>query len=101
GCEPLTGRIDPPCDSHFAPTLPRPPHPAPNVRDDRDTPLSRDGMAADIKVTSGKSAEWPSLRKYGRLASSDTLGLQSSPAKSYDLCGYKWAAHLIFDGERI
>jgi len=25
-------------------TLPRPPHPAPNVRDDRDTPLSWDGM---------------------------------------------------------
>jgi hypothetical protein len=27
-----------------ATTLPRPPHPAPNVRDDRDTPLMRDGM---------------------------------------------------------
>jgi hypothetical protein len=26
-------------------TLPRPPHPVPNVRDDRDTPLSRDGIA--------------------------------------------------------
>jgi len=24
---------------------PRPPHPVPNVRDDRDTPLMRDGMA--------------------------------------------------------
>jgi hypothetical protein len=28
----------------------RPPHPAPNVRDDRDTPLKWDGMAADIGV---------------------------------------------------
>jgi len=32
------------------PTLPRPPHPVPNVRDDRDTPLSRDGMAGDMEV---------------------------------------------------
>jgi hypothetical protein len=28
----------------------RPPHPAPNVRDDRDTPLKWDGIAADIGV---------------------------------------------------
>src|SRR5258706_7238587 len=28
----------------------RPPHPAPYVRDDRETPLVRDGMAADIEV---------------------------------------------------
>jgi hypothetical protein len=28
----------------------RPPHPAPYVRDDRDTPLMWDGMAGDIKV---------------------------------------------------
>jgi hypothetical protein len=36
---------NPPCDSICAPTLPRPPHPVPNVRDDRDTPLcaGRDG----------------------------------------------------------
>jgi hypothetical protein len=40
--EALTG--NPPCDCRSCPTLPRPPHPAPNVRDDRDTPLSRDGM---------------------------------------------------------
>jgi hypothetical protein len=26
----------------------RPPHPAPNVRDDRETPLERDGMAGKI-----------------------------------------------------
>jgi len=31
-------------------SLPRPPHPAPNVRDDRDTPLMWDGMAMDIVV---------------------------------------------------
>jgi hypothetical protein len=33
----LTG--DPPCEHFSRPTLPRPSHPAPNVRDDRDTPL--------------------------------------------------------------
>jgi hypothetical protein len=40
----LTGR-SPPCEHIARPTLPRPSHPAPNVRDDRDTPLSwaRDG----------------------------------------------------------
>jgi hypothetical protein len=40
----------PPCDSPRATTLPRPPHPLPNVRDDRDTPLSRAGTAADMEV---------------------------------------------------
>ena len=35
----LTGWT-PPCDDDYAPTLPRPPHPVPNVRDDRETPLS-------------------------------------------------------------
>ena len=30
-------------------TLPRPPHPAPNVRDDREAPLFRDGMAGDVE----------------------------------------------------
>src|SRR5205814_7495934 len=34
----LTGWT-PPCDSDCAPTLPRPPHPVPNVRDGRETPL--------------------------------------------------------------
>ncbi len=29
---------------------PRPPHPAPNVRDDRDTPLFRDGMAGHVHL---------------------------------------------------
>jgi hypothetical protein len=29
-------------------TPPRPSHPAPNVRDDREAPLLRDGMAMDI-----------------------------------------------------
>src|SRR6266700_5810589 len=42
--EPLT--IVSPCDHSCAPTLPRPPHPALHVRDDRDTPLcGRGGMA--------------------------------------------------------
>src|SRR5258706_6984263 len=30
---------NPPCDPIARKTLPRPPHPVPNVRDDRDTPL--------------------------------------------------------------
>ena len=39
--EPLT---EPPCDCLARPTLPRPPHPMPNVRDDHDTPLLGAGM---------------------------------------------------------
>jgi hypothetical protein len=40
---------------HSSLDMPRPPHPAPNVRDDRDTPLMRDGMrgyAADLGLKS-------------------------------------------------
>src|SRR5260370_37710631 len=33
---------------------PRPPHPAPHVRDDRETPLVRNGMAGVLKVIWGK-----------------------------------------------
>jgi hypothetical protein len=32
----------------WRPTLPRPPHPVPYVRDDRDTPLMWDGTAEDV-----------------------------------------------------
>jgi hypothetical protein len=41
----IAHRPKPPLRSRSRPTLPRPSHPAPNVRDDRDTPLSwvRDG----------------------------------------------------------
>jgi len=35
----------PPCDLDCAPALPRPPHPEPNVRDDRETPLMWAGTA--------------------------------------------------------
>jgi hypothetical protein len=38
--------FDPPCDFIARSTLPRPSHPVPNVRDDRETPLVWDGMAA-------------------------------------------------------
>src|SRR5260370_41783591 len=31
--------INPPCAIGLTPTLPRPPHPIPNVRDDHETPL--------------------------------------------------------------
>jgi hypothetical protein len=34
---------NPPCDSIARKTLPRPSHPAPYVRDDRDTPLCGTG----------------------------------------------------------
>jgi hypothetical protein len=43
-------RKNPPCDPIARKTLPRPPHPVPNVRDDRDTPLLRDGMAESINL---------------------------------------------------
>jgi hypothetical protein len=39
-----------PCDNDCAPDAAASTASRPNVRDDRDTPLSRDGMAADIKV---------------------------------------------------
>jgi hypothetical protein len=39
-----------PCNSVCAPALPRPSHTLPNVRDDRDTPLFRAGMAGVVRV---------------------------------------------------
>ncbi len=45
----LTGE-NPPCDPVARPTLLRPPHPVPYVRDDRDTPLRGDGTAQLIRV---------------------------------------------------
>jgi hypothetical protein len=33
-----------------SPTLPRPPHPVPYVRDDRDTPLKWDGMTGFVDL---------------------------------------------------
>src|SRR5258708_25801486 len=40
---PLTGLINPPCHHVARPMLPRPPHPVPYVRDDRETPLCGTG----------------------------------------------------------
>jgi hypothetical protein len=40
--------FDPPRDPLARKTLPRPPHPLPNVCDDRETPLSRAGTRLDI-----------------------------------------------------
>jgi len=40
----------PPCDPVARKTLPRPSHPVPYVRDDRDTPLLWDGMAESINL---------------------------------------------------
>jgi hypothetical protein len=45
--------FDQPCDPIARKTLPRPPHPVPNVRDDRDTPLLWDGMAKVLDVIWG------------------------------------------------
>jgi hypothetical protein len=45
--------FDPPCDPLARKTLPRPSHPAPNVRDDRDTPLLWDGMRKVLDVIWG------------------------------------------------
>jgi hypothetical protein len=38
-------------------TSKRPPHPKPNVRDDRETPLTRAGTARDMLVIWGKGQE--------------------------------------------
>jgi hypothetical protein len=53
---PLTGWT-PPCDDDCAPTLPRPPHPVPNVRDDRETPLcvGRDGGSSRVDLGFSRS----------------------------------------------
>src|SRR6267142_323412 len=42
--------FDPPCHHLARKTLPRPSHPVPYVRDDRDTPLLWDGMAESINL---------------------------------------------------
>jgi hypothetical protein len=44
---------NPPCNPIARSTLPRPPHPAPNVRDDHDTPLSRAGMGKVLEMIWG------------------------------------------------
>ena len=41
---------DPPCDPIARPTLPRPPHLMPNVRDDRDTPLVMAETAESVEM---------------------------------------------------
>ena len=46
--------FDPPCDPVARKTLPRPPHPVPYVRDDRDTPLLWDGMRRVLEVIWGE-----------------------------------------------
>jgi hypothetical protein len=48
----LTSLIDPPCDPVARKTLPRPPHPVPYVRNDRETPLcvGRDAWSSSITV---------------------------------------------------
>ena len=45
---------NPPCHHAARSTLPRPPHPAPNVRDDHDTPLSRAGMGNVLEMIWGE-----------------------------------------------
>src|SRR5229473_4262502 len=45
---------NPPCNPAPRSTLPRPPHPAPNVRDDHDTPLSRAGMGNVLEMIWGE-----------------------------------------------
>src|SRR6266702_3072191 len=46
----IAHRPCPPALHHVAcPTLPRPPHPVPNVRDDRETPLCGTGQCESVK----------------------------------------------------
>jgi hypothetical protein len=58
---------NPPCDPIARSTLPRPPHPAPNVRDDHDTPLSRAGIRKVLEMIWGARkgkyfCKWDSTR---------------------------------------
>src|SRR5437868_14290218 len=55
----LTGWT-PPCDDDCAPTLPRPPHPVPNVRDDRETPLcvGRDGEGSTVDLGQARTKKF-------------------------------------------
>src|SRR5580698_5422689 len=46
----LTRPFGPPCNPPRATTPARPSHPIPNVRDDRDTPLTRAGTARGVVV---------------------------------------------------
>src|SRR6266566_2937253 len=47
----IAHRPCPPALHHVAcPTLPRPPHPVPNVRDDRETPLCGTGRGESVEV---------------------------------------------------
>src|SRR5882757_9596621 len=62
-------------------TLPRPPHPAPNVRDDREAPLRGRGTAGDIEVIWGKrEAEY--FCKGGWTGFGDLPVGRASPASS-------------------
>ena len=55
----IAHRPKPALRSRSRPTLPRPSHPAPNVRDDRDTPLLWVGMAGVVGVIWGnREAEY-------------------------------------------
>jgi hypothetical protein len=51
--------VDPALRSLARPALPRPPHPAPNVCDDRETPLRGNGTAGDIDlIWANREAEY-------------------------------------------
>ena len=59
------------------PTLPRPSHPAPNVRDDRDTPLLWDGMAGVVGVIWARR-EAVYFRRHGWTTQIALIGLTKS-----------------------
>ena len=68
-------------------TLPRPPHPVPNVRDDRDTPLFRDGMPEVLEVIWGKRKQenfckrgsTARINRLSRLPTAATPAARASP----------------------
>jgi hypothetical protein len=69
--------MDSPCSHLTRPTPPRPPHPVPYVRDDRETPLCGTGWG-DIEVI-WVSQEWKSFCGQGWTAQITLIRFNKSP----------------------
>src|SRR5260221_4776949 len=84
-------------------TLPRPSHPAPNVRDDREAPLlwARDGGSPSADLPDGKSGIFliPGLARFRKIRSDLPVGsICRSPMPGFDL---PWRANEIYPGRQI
>jgi hypothetical protein len=76
--EPLT---EPPCDCLARPTLPRPPHPMPNVRDDHDTPDGTSGIFSPTGLDSPNHVE---------VAGENRRGAHGVSARKRSICDECW-----------